>query len=286
MMTHGIIGKNLRELRKARGMTQGRLAEQVGVTTQAVSKWESGSTPDAELLPAIASALGVSIDTLYGLSDEVKQDPVQWMAHTVSAAGEEERMDLAVRCAMAAAVGVAGSESLNALVPSVTGGVREREGIGHMIRLLGPRGVAVGNLTQGQQYLFLASGGEEGYDGRLPDRDQCRAFFSLLAREDVMKILWFFLHRPGEAAVLLEVIARDTKLAPAEARRCLEELRERRLAACRSVEGERGTLTAWYLLPNLRLLSLLMLLRDLENDGALMISLDLTEKDPRPFLRK
>ena len=48
------------------GLTQEQVGRMIGVTTQAVSKWERGSTPDAEILPLIADALGVSVDALYG----------------------------------------------------------------------------------------------------------------------------------------------------------------------------------------------------------------------------
>ena len=60
------IGKNIYELRRQKGITQEALAEIVGVTGQAVSKWESGGSPDIELLPPIADYFGVSIDKLFG----------------------------------------------------------------------------------------------------------------------------------------------------------------------------------------------------------------------------
>ena len=47
------------------GYTQEKLGQLIGVTSQAVSKWERGSVPDAELIPLIAQSLGISIDNLY-----------------------------------------------------------------------------------------------------------------------------------------------------------------------------------------------------------------------------
>lgn len=61
-----VFSENLKRLRKEKGMTQEQLAEAVGVTSQAVSKWELTSYPDAGLLPAIADALSVTIDELFG----------------------------------------------------------------------------------------------------------------------------------------------------------------------------------------------------------------------------
>ena len=60
------IGENIRALRLHKGLTQEQVAQQLGVTYQAVSKWENGTnTPDIALLPEIASLFGVTIDALF-----------------------------------------------------------------------------------------------------------------------------------------------------------------------------------------------------------------------------
>ena len=60
------LSRNIKRLRKKRQLTQEQLAEMVGVSAQAVSKWESGGYPDPSLLPAVADSLDASIDELYG----------------------------------------------------------------------------------------------------------------------------------------------------------------------------------------------------------------------------
>lgn len=59
------IGQNIARLRKEKGIKQEVLANFVGVSAQAVSKWENGGVPDIELLPRIADYFGVSIDSLF-----------------------------------------------------------------------------------------------------------------------------------------------------------------------------------------------------------------------------
>ena len=68
------IGENIARYRKAKSLTQEQLGELLGVTNQAVSKWESGfSMPDVMLLPKIVNALGITLDALYGIQKtEVK----------------------------------------------------------------------------------------------------------------------------------------------------------------------------------------------------------------------
>lgn len=62
------IGSNIRTLRQRKGMTQEQIAAHLGVSYQAVSKWETGAnTPDISLLPDLAALFEVTIDALFSL---------------------------------------------------------------------------------------------------------------------------------------------------------------------------------------------------------------------------
>lgn len=73
------IGNRIAKFRKAKGMTQEDLANQLGVSSQAVSKWENdASCPDISLLPQLCKVLGVTTDELLtGKNDEVKLVPAE-----------------------------------------------------------------------------------------------------------------------------------------------------------------------------------------------------------------
>lgn len=61
------MGARIARYRKEKGLTQEALANRLGVTNQAVSKWEGDvCCPDIQLLPALADALGLSLDALFG----------------------------------------------------------------------------------------------------------------------------------------------------------------------------------------------------------------------------
>lgn len=65
------LGKRIMENRKRLGWTQDRLAEQLGVSAQAVSKWENDqSCPDISLLPRLAELFGITVDELLGRQTE------------------------------------------------------------------------------------------------------------------------------------------------------------------------------------------------------------------------
>lgn len=65
LMKEQTMGAAIAALRKEKGMTQLELAEQMGVTDKAVSKWERDlSCPDVASLPKLAQILGVTVDEL------------------------------------------------------------------------------------------------------------------------------------------------------------------------------------------------------------------------------
>lgn len=80
------IGKRISEYRKKKNLKQDELAEMLGVSPQAVSKWENDlSCPDISLLPELSRILGVSIDEIV---QGKKEEPV------VSVLPEEQRKDI------------------------------------------------------------------------------------------------------------------------------------------------------------------------------------------------
>ena len=69
------LGINIKALRKRKHLTQEQFAERIGVSSQAVSKWETGVCyPDISLLPVIAQFFDITIDELLGFSIDTKDD--------------------------------------------------------------------------------------------------------------------------------------------------------------------------------------------------------------------
>ena len=99
------IGSRIAQKRKALGLTQEGLASQLGISSQAVSKWENDiSAPDIGLLPALAKALNCTTDELLsGKTDEVRvlpepqrKDPNELVLRIkiLSADGDKVRVNL------------------------------------------------------------------------------------------------------------------------------------------------------------------------------------------------
>ena len=113
------LGERIAYYRKKAGYSQEGLAERLGVSRQAISKWETGeATPDAERIIALAAALGISTDTLllgkeeperpYTEAETVRQPAPtpEWLDHRAAVPGE--RLYCRVYCGGAGAGDPAG----------------------------------------------------------------------------------------------------------------------------------------------------------------------------------
>lgn len=87
------IGEKIKSLRKKNAITQETLANALGVSCQAVSRWElSSAYPDIEIIPSIANYFGISIDELFGC-ECTRDKKVDEIIARVSAYGIKARGD-------------------------------------------------------------------------------------------------------------------------------------------------------------------------------------------------
>jgi len=129
------LGERIRLLRQINGRTQDTLAAVLGVTAQAVSRWEKGVCyPDMELIPSIANYFGVSIDELFGYENERTKkvdalfDQITEMNRINN--GIDVNLDECIALARESLIEFPGNEKLTAALASVlynAGSVRRGE---------------------------------------------------------------------------------------------------------------------------------------------------------------
>ncbi|MBE6657635.1 MAG: helix-turn-helix domain-containing protein [Ruminococcaceae bacterium] len=118
------LGQKIRELRRRNGRTQEALAEALGVTSQAVSRWEAnGGYPDMEMIPSIANYFGISIDELFGYNHE-RSKRIDALAEKIDNMnfqnnGVDINIDECISFARAALIEFPGNEKLMLCLASV-----------------------------------------------------------------------------------------------------------------------------------------------------------------------
>ena len=85
------FGKNLKEMRKERNLTQENIADLLGVSFQSVSKWERGeSYPDITMLPVIASFFKVTVDELLGVNEAENEEKIKQYIYDIKCLTDHE----------------------------------------------------------------------------------------------------------------------------------------------------------------------------------------------------
>ena len=117
------LGERIKELRLRDGRTQDALASALGVTAQAVSRWEKAICyPDMEMLPSIANYFGVSIDELFGYDND-RSKKVEMLAARINDMnrqnnGKDVSMDSCLSLAREALIEFPGNETLTMALAS------------------------------------------------------------------------------------------------------------------------------------------------------------------------
>ncbi len=113
------LGTKIRQLRRRDGRTQEALATALGVTAQAVSRWEAnGSYPDMNLIPAIANFFNVTIDELFGYTDN-REQRLDALIARIQAECRAETMDECLALAREAMVEFPGNQRVMLCLASV-----------------------------------------------------------------------------------------------------------------------------------------------------------------------
>ena len=131
------LGSRITKYRKEKGLTQEMLAEQLGVSPQAVSKWENDiSCPDISLLPKLSEILGISVDELLSgkkepetkfVPEEKRKDINEMMFRIVVDSSEGDKVRVNIPCALAKLAlecgmelpQISGNDSLNSAIKNI-----------------------------------------------------------------------------------------------------------------------------------------------------------------------
>lgn len=142
------IAQRLAELRRARGYSQESLARELGLSRQAVFKWERAeSSPDTENLIALARLYGVSLDELLRVDEEIEDDVAFERAERSSEVRVEEELGAQrARAEQATQAATAAAEASRAAAEAAQAATRASERVAQAAEGTG-RGHAKGGVA-------------------------------------------------------------------------------------------------------------------------------------------
>ncbi len=214
----------LQTLRKNRGVTQEQLATHLGVSPQAVSKWENGSYPDGDLLPQIADYFEVSIDYLYGRAkDNVSLE--QQLLEAIKGINvppdydHSEHMDRIMKYIWAMQLGL-WPENKHYFD-------RTRSEGDHVIvsTLFDKSGFNFFRLNKNLEFFTIMKRPEKGFASYFKVTDELAELFAFLGKKENLKVLFYLLSLDAGNGVSVSTIAKRVGISEAEARTAVDYLK-------------------------------------------------------------
>jgi len=231
-----ILGIKIKEFRTKKGITQEELGQLVGVTTQAVSKWERGGTPDAEILPQIAKALDVSIDALFGVEQDTGSRLEDFIIEELYSKEDEEAFRRAVSLCIAIEMGLFKLDALkNKAAGELMDYLDDEQEHEYFSTLVSNEGMVRTRLSQNGRYFFIMPEPEAGYRDFLENIDGLSQVFTALSDKDAIKCLFFVCQRMHKA-ISAELIAENVGISEEKVETIMDQLAGINIVTCNEVE--------------------------------------------------
>lgn len=232
------MGKNIARLRKENGKTQEELAKSVGVSAQAVSKWENGGVPDVGLLPAIADCFGVTVDELFGRKTGAGVSAEAAIADAVNDTPRDKKIDKAFELCWAVERALFGEK------PGRDG--RLPNGRAEICADVAPDGQMYSSVRDDSGYTEMSLGNRQPYFLIVPEApDKEKAFFdgvdyhslfAALADPDFFGALVMLSKRDAKKAFTPALLEKGLGIEPAKAEKTIAALRSYGLLEATTLE--------------------------------------------------
>ena len=280
-MSYSIVGEQIQKFRKDIGLTQRELGEAIGVSSSAVSQWESGGTPDVSLLPAIADKLHVTIDALFGQDGSEVIDMEDIINRWVKALPEGQRLDQICRTVFMMLKAI----SLPVLNPSgleytKTCEIASEEGDMDLLHSIvyTDEGIAAGVFADDMAFATVFPEPEAGYDAYFASTEKYREFFKALAEPGVLEVIRSLAAEPWKHFTP-GAVAKRVGIPEPEVKTALDLLVKLHMVWPLDLESDVGEINAYELRKQYNFVPLLYFARIMLDPGNCYFSW-ITRKDP------
>ncbi|MCM1261161.1 MAG: helix-turn-helix domain-containing protein [Butyrivibrio sp.] len=260
-----ILSERIAALRKERGLTQEQLGKMVGVSSQAVGKWEKGGAPDIDLLPILSKQLGVSIDALFGMEagEQEKERVDAVVGRWLRGFPNEERMNQFCRMVLAVVkyflpdgYDLPEMGYLESCQPEVS-----NDSIMYS-KLRYGGGILLDVHAEDMNFVTLWPEPEAGYGAWLASKEEYRQLFALLAKPGCLELLEDLYSRKIRYYVP-EMMSKQSGLPIGQVQELLDEMVECNILRVLELELTEGEVRAYQLTEPLAFVPFLYMARAL-----------------------
>ncbi len=272
------FSQNVKRFRTAKNLTQEQLAAALGISAQAVSKWETSETyPDGALLVPLANELGVSLDELFGNENVTMADISRRIIEIVGRTEEKERFNVARDICWQIERGFFNCRmDIEKNYDSY-----EIKNIRNASYVLDDHGFTA--ISNGKEPFFAVfPEPEEGFGHFLCDREELIKIFAALSSPDTFSALEFLYRRNADYIFESSVLARECGIPEKKISGVMGDLMQLRAVRKNDVTVNDRVRTLYYSCPSHKLIALFLMAREIGYKGAYSLQADSRSK---PFLK-
>ena len=273
------LSANIKRLRLEKNLTQEQLATKLGVSAQAVSKWETSETyPDGALLVPLANELAVSLDELFGNESVSMADLSGRIMKLIHNAEGKDRFHVARDIGWQIERGLFNCRmELKELYDPDE--IKNQKNASY---ILDDNGFTI--VSNGKEPFFaIFPQPEDGYGDFLNDKEELKKIFAALSHGDTMNALIYLYHKTENYVFESAVLERDCKIAKDQISAVIDDLLTLKLIWKQelTINGESRVL--YYSRPSHKLLAVLLMTREIGYKGAYSLQSHLRNA---PFLKE
>ena len=258
------LSGNIKRLRLEKSLTQEQLATKLGVSAQAVSKWETSETyPDGALLVPLANELEVSLDELFGNETVTMADISGRIVKLIHNTEVKERFNVARDIGWQIERGLfdCRMEIGKRYDPNE---IKNQKNASY---ILDDNGFTI--VSNGKEPFFsVFPQPAEGYGHFLNDKDDLQKIFAALSHTDTMNALIYLYQKNENYVFESAVLERDCEIANDQINAVIDDLLTLKLIWKQelTINGESRVL--YYSRPSHKLLAVLLMTREIGYKGA------------------
>ena len=234
-MSFSIVGEQILKYRKEKGLTQRELGEAIGVSSSAVSQWESGGTPDVSLLPALSDVLGVTVDALFGRTTARRENIEEIVGKYIASLPEDKRLAWFISLMRKTAL----TGCIDAMTDVVDYDSRDSE-----MTYIANDGFITAFISNNQTFLSAARCDTGVFSDILTCNESVSQLFSVLSSAEALTML-AKLHSEAPKHRTVGVLAKLANLQQSEAEKILQKFTELNLTEKLELETENGGATVY-----------------------------------------
>jgi len=273
------LSSNIKRLRLDKNLTQEQLATKLGVSAQAVSKWETSETyPDGALLVPLANELEVSLDELFGNDSVTMADISSKIVKLIHNTEATERFNVARDIGWQIERGLFNCR-MKIEKKYDPNEIKNQKNASY---ILDDNGFTI--VSNGIEPFFsVFPEPTEGYGHFLNDKDDLQKIFAALSHTDTMNALIYLYHKAENYVFESAVLQRDCEITNDQINAVIDDLLTLKLIRKEELTINDKKRVLYYSRPSHKLLAVLLMAREIGYKGAYSLQ---SHRRNTPFIKE